>query len=117
VAALAPAADFILNITNDAWFGNTPGPYQHFRQAQVRAVEFGLPLLRAANNGITAAVAADGRVLDGLALDAVGILDIALPLVKMAPPLGNPPRNGLVVLAFFAIWGCAALVLTRVRSN
>ena len=44
----------IVNVTNDAWFGDTPGPYQHFRQAQVRAVETGLPLMRAANTAFPA---------------------------------------------------------------
>ena len=53
VAADSAAADLIVNVTNDAWFGDTPGPYQHFRQAQIRAVETGLPLIRAANNGIS----------------------------------------------------------------
>ncbi|WP_275433967.1 nitrilase-related carbon-nitrogen hydrolase, partial [Serratia marcescens] len=51
-----PAADAIINVTNDAWYGDTPGPYQHFRQAQLRAVEQGLPLVRAANNGLSAVV-------------------------------------------------------------
>lgn len=76
-----PAASptLILNVTNDAWYGNTPGPYQHFRQAQVRAVEAGLPLLRVANNGISAALDPRGRIIDGLALDAIGVADLRLP--------------------------------------
>ncbi len=72
------APDLILNVTNDGWYGNTPGPYQHFRQAQVRAVEAGLPLVRVANNGISAMVDHHGRIIDGLALDAVGVVDIRL---------------------------------------
>lgn len=75
-------ASLLINITNDAWFGDTPGPYQHFRQAQYRAVESGLPLIRAANNGISAAVDGYGRVIDGLELDAVGVLDVDVPLVR-----------------------------------
>jgi apolipoprotein N-acyltransferase len=73
-------ADLIVNVTNDAWYGRSPGPYQHFRQAQVRAVEAGRPMIRAANNGISAAVDARGRVIDALALDAIGIMDVELPL-------------------------------------
>ena len=64
--ATSAGADFIVNVTNDAWFGDTPGPYQHFRQAQIRAVETGLPLIRAANNGISGVVDARGRVVDAL---------------------------------------------------
>lgn len=71
--------DLILNVTNDAWYGKTPGPYQHFRQAQVRAVEAGLPLLRVANNGISAALDRHGRIIDGLTLGAVGVVDVRLP--------------------------------------
>ena len=72
VAVDATSTRFIVNVTNDAWFGDTPGPYQHFRQAQVRAVENGLPLLRAANNGISGVIDARGRVIDALALNVSG---------------------------------------------
>ncbi len=70
---------FLLNVTNDAWFGNTIGPYQHFRQSQLRAVEEGLPLVRAANTGISAIVDPYGRVLDTLPLGSVGVIDTGLP--------------------------------------
>ena len=69
VAVDAASAQLIVNVTNDAWFGDTPGPYQHFRQAQIRAVENGLPLLRAANNGISGVVDPRGHVVDALAID------------------------------------------------
>ena len=77
--AHAAASDMILNVTNDAWFGDTPGPHQHLRQAQYRAVEARLPLARAANNGISAVVDSYGRIVDALAIDAVGVLDVAVP--------------------------------------
>jgi apolipoprotein N-acyltransferase len=70
---------FLANVTNDGWFGNTTGPRQHLHQASVRAVEEGLPLLRAANNGITAVIDAHGRVLARLDLDVVGVIDARLP--------------------------------------
>ena len=70
---------FLANVTNDGWFGNTTGPRQHLHQARVRATEEGLPLLRAANNGITAVVDAQGRVLARLDLDVVGVIDARLP--------------------------------------
>lgn len=80
VARDAGRVDLIVNVTNDAWYGRTPGPYQHFRQAQLRAVETGRPLVRAANNGISGVVDAKGRIVDALALDAVGVLDVGVPL-------------------------------------
>lgn len=70
---------FLLNVTNDAWFGNTIGPYQHFRQSQLRAVEEGLPLVRAANTGISAIVDPYGRILNALPLSTVGVIDTGLP--------------------------------------
>lgn len=71
--------DAIINVTNDAWYGNTPGPYQHFHQAQLRAVEQGLPLLRAANNGISAIVDPYGRITSQMRLNEIGFIDGKLP--------------------------------------
>lgn len=69
------APDFLLNLTNDGWFGRTPGPYQHLRQAQLRAVETGLPLIRAANSGVSVVTDEWGRIRTGLALGAIGVMD------------------------------------------
>ncbi len=74
----------IINVTNDGWFGNTTGPHQHFHQARVRAAEEGLPLLRAANNGISAVVDANGRTLKSLGMNMRGVLDIKLPGARAA---------------------------------
>lgn len=82
-------ADAIINITNDAWYGNTPGPYQHFRQAQLRAVEQGLPLLRAANNGISAIIDPYGRIKAHMKLNEIGFIDGRLPQ-KTTPFWGKP---------------------------
>ena len=71
-------ADAILNVTNDAWFGDTPGPYQHFLQARVRAVEQGLPLIRSANTGVSAYVDAHGRLISGIDFNEQGFVDAAL---------------------------------------
>ena len=85
---------WIVNLTNDAWYGNTPGPYQHAHQAQVRAVETGLPLVRAANNGISMVTDGYGRRIAELPLGVRGVVDSALPVATGTPPftrMGNHP--------------------------
>ena len=77
----APARpDVLVNLTNDAWFGTWSGPYQHLAQARMRAIEQGLPMLRAANTGISAVIDPGGRVLAELPLGEAGHIDHALPL-------------------------------------
>ncbi len=96
----------LLNVTNDGWFGNTTGPRQHLHQARVRAVEEGLPLIRAANNGISALIDARGRVVGRLDLDVRGSLDARLP-----PPLPAPLYARLGDGLFFGLWLVLALAL------
>lgn len=69
----------IINVTNDAWFGDSPGPRQHFAQARLRAVEEGIPLVRAANSGISGVIDPYGRVLFSTNLNSVAVIDSALP--------------------------------------
>jgi apolipoprotein N-acyltransferase len=100
--------DWLLNVTNDAWYGFTSGPFQHLAIARTRAVEEGLPLVRDANNGISAVVDPYGRVLAYLNLDAVGVLDAPLPR-PLAPTLysrwKDAPFLGLLVLLLAAAAG------------
>lgn len=102
----------LINVTNDGWFGESTGPYQHFHQARIRAVEEGAPLLRAANNGISAVVDPYGRALQVLGLNVRGVIDSTLP-EAVTPPLYA--RLGDWILAIIiAIYAGFAV---RLRKN
>ncbi len=94
------SARWILNVTDDAWFGLTPGPIQHFAQARLRAIELGLPMVRAANSGVSAITDGRGRALRMLMLGEVGLIDGPLPKPEAVTPQrrwGAVP--GLILLA------------------
>jgi apolipoprotein N-acyltransferase len=105
---------FLLNVTNDGWFGQSTGPYQHFHQSRLRAVEEGLPMIRVANNGVSGVIDGKGRIVRSLGLDEKGVIDGGLPQPSAAPPfamLGNT--------IFFALWLMLALTafqMSRKRS-
>nr|WP_209842850.1 apolipoprotein N-acyltransferase [Rubellimicrobium aerolatum] len=91
----------LLLVTNDAWFGKDAGPQQHFALGRLRAVEFGLPLVRAANTGISGLIDGTGRVLASLPLDTAGALEVRLPPALAPTPyarLGDWPVYGLGLL-------------------
>lgn len=94
----ALAASALLNLTNDAWFGNTPGPYQHFQQARLRAVETGLPMIRDANTGVSAMVNARGEVVTGFRFGIRGFVDTILPgKIALSMDLRDQQRNGMLI--------------------
>jgi apolipoprotein N-acyltransferase len=71
--------EWLLNITNDAWYGESTGPHQHLLQTRVRAIEEGLPLVRSASTGISAIIDPYGRIVENLDLNKRGVLKSALP--------------------------------------
>lgn len=99
---------WILNVTNDAWFGESIGPRQHFAQSRMRAIEEGIPVVRVANTGISAVIDAHGRSLKALPLGQRGVLDSALPRPIPATfyaTFGDKVVSGLILMGFvFALF-------------
>jgi apolipoprotein N-acyltransferase len=96
---------WLINVTNDGWFGNSTGPYQHLAQARLRAIEQGLPLVRSANTGISAVIDPYGRTLSSLSLGQEGVIDSSLP--QSLPPTFFATYGQL--LFFFALLLLCAL--------
>ncbi len=103
--------DLIVNITNDAWFGRTLGPWQHLAQSRMRAVEEGIAVIRVANNGITAGFDGFGRSLGQIDLDDTGIIDVAAP-PPLSPTLFSKYRHSVFFL-FSVLLALLALRLDR----
>jgi apolipoprotein N-acyltransferase len=110
VLAAAEGADWILQVTNDAWFGDSGGPWQHLAQARARAVELGLPVARAANTGVSAMIDSHGRLVAHLPLGARGVLDAPLPAA--APPTPFRAFGFGPSLALFAT--CSLFVIAKI---
>lgn len=98
---------WLLNLTNDAWYGLSSGPYQHFVAARLRAVEEGLPVVRVANTGISGVIDGYGRVVRALALGEAGVLDARLPVVISPPPYARYQNilPLLIGIGFFVFGG------------
>jgi apolipoprotein N-acyltransferase len=97
---------WIVNVTNDGWFGISSGPYQHFQQARVRAIEEGLPVVRAANTGISAVVDPLGRIVQALPLGTEGVIDAPLPQPIAAPVysrVGDVPAAMMIAIALLLL--------------
>ena len=98
--------DWMVQLTNDAWYGSLSGPYQHLALARLRAAEQGVPVLRSANTGVSAVIDARGAIVAALPLNAIGALDAPVP-PAMPPTLyartGDAPILVLVLLATGAL--------------
>ena len=102
---------WLLNVTNDAWFGLSSGPYQHLASASLRAVEEGLPMIRAANTGVSAVIDAYGRVLADLDMQQEGIMDHRIPATREPTPYGRWGDG--MLLALLGLAGLLLLATSR----
>lgn len=103
---------WLLNLTNDGWYGQSAGPYQHFALARLRAVEEGLPLVRVANTGISGIIDGYGRVVAKLGLGVEGVLDGPLPPPLPAPTVFAHLGNG-IAFALMALFAAVGTGLSR----
>ncbi|MFV9875983.1 MAG: apolipoprotein N-acyltransferase [Rickettsiales endosymbiont of Dermacentor nuttalli] len=104
-------AEWLLNVTNDGWYGQSFGPYQHFYTALVRAVEEGIPLVRAANTGISAVIDSYGRIISKLDLGAQGVLDSLLPLPAHSVTIYS--KYGDITLILFLLFNILYLLCIK----
>jgi len=105
-------ADFLLHVTNDAWFGDVTGPYQHLAQARLRAVEQGLPVMRSANTGVSGGIDPYGRMLAEIALGEAGFVDVALP--APLPPTVYARHGDWPIWALLTVLAATAALVSRV---
>jgi apolipoprotein N-acyltransferase len=105
-----PRPGWLLNLTNDGWFGISTGPHQHLQQARMRSIEQGLPLVRAANTGISAVIDPLGRIVKSLPLGTEGVMDASLPRRIGPTPYSRIGDGGIAVVI-----GAAFLIIIRRR--
>ncbi|MEI9965508.1 MAG: apolipoprotein N-acyltransferase [Caulobacteraceae bacterium] len=115
-------AAWIVNVSNDAWFGATSGPIQHLNLASYRAIEEGLPIVRATPTGVSAIIDAYGRILPGakLELGRSGVIDAPLPPALRNTTysrLGDAPLAAFLTLSALALYGATTSRSGKIRST
>jgi apolipoprotein N-acyltransferase len=113
VTGPGPRPSWLLNVTNDSWFGVSSGPYQHLTSARLRTVEEGLPMLRAAQTGVSAVIDSYGRIVASLDMEQEGVIDSALPPERAATPYARWHDGTLLVLLL--LLGMFALPIRRLK--
>ena len=111
VAQRAAEQDFLLTVSNDAWFGQSIGPVQHLEMARMRALENGRYLVRSTNNGITAIIGPDGKVLKRLKPFAAGVLDGEIYPRQGYTPVAQYGTISPIIFSCFWLLLCLAIRL------
>lgn len=107
---------WIVNLTNDGWYGKSAGPYQHLTATRLRAAEEGITIARAANTGISALISPYGQIIAALPLNQKGILDAALPKISsLSTPYGNYGNYFIVILCFGNIVLAFCLTILKLK--
>ncbi len=118
VADRAVPPELLVNITNDAWFGDSSGPHQHLAMARMRAVEEGVPLIRAANTGISAVIDAQGRVYEHIELNKADVIDIRIPVSSATTPRTFYATHGKITpIGIVMLLGLIIVVLHVIFYN
>lgn len=111
--------NFLVNITNDAWYRNSPGPYHHLDITKFRAIEYGIPMVRAANTGISAMINQYGEILQQLDLDQEGYFVYKLPKCQKSKTLYNLYDNNIIIflltITLFGVFIRYKLMVTKVQ--
>lgn len=106
---------WIINVTNDGWYGNSPGPYQHLVKAKFRAIEEGIPVIRAAGTGISAVINPAGQIIHKIGYGKDGVLTARLPQALPAPTLYA--RTGETVFSGFMLLLLLVFILSAIKNK
>ena len=103
----------IVNISEDAWFGESIGPHQHFAKAIFRAIESETYIIRSANKGISAFISPQGKIIKSLQPNEIGNIEFAVPIIKKSKKL---LKNDLIFLILLITYIFTFLVLRRFKN-